>query len=122
MTRDLSEREKVWVALSDLFLDTDVTLHFDYIERVLLAAPMTLEDIDVILRDEVAPVCLPNLYSVAGEWTGFSEDWLIARIETYLAKPVWLRRLGRKKREWQLCQMVPEWPCLRARIAAKRAG
>jgi hypothetical protein len=27
----------------------------------------------------VAPACVLNLYSVAGEWSGFDEEWLIKR-------------------------------------------
>lgn len=119
---DLTERQRVWVALSDLFLDTDVTLHFDYIERELTASPFTIDEIDAILRDEVAPICLFNLYDIAGEWAGFRADWLIKAIEAYLSRPRWFRRLRRRGRAKALDCMVSEWPELRARIIAKRAG
>lgn len=121
MIDGLTPRQNIWVALSDLFLDTDVTLSFEYIEREILASPFTLEDIDLILRDEVAPVCLFNLYSVAGEWAAFHHDWLIPAIESHLAQPAWRRRMGQRRRARQLRAMVPEWPNLRARIAAKAA-
>lgn len=117
-----TDRERVWLALSDLFLDTDVTLSFDYIERELLASPYTLDDIDLILRDEVAPVCLPNLYDVAGAWAGFHHDWLFPEIRAHLARPAWRRWLARRACTRGLKVMVTEWPGLRARIVAKRAG
>lgn len=122
MTADRSERERVWIALSELFLDTDVSSSLDQIQREVIASPFSIEDIDIILRDEVAPVCLPNLYSVAGEWTGFDPDWLLPSIHKYLSQPAWQRRLGRSFRARGLRRMVPEWPDLRSRIIAERIG
>ncbi|MFK7939081.1 MAG: hypothetical protein AB8B82_06860 [Roseovarius sp.] len=120
MTQEWTQRERVWIALSDLFLDTDVTLSFDYVERTILGSPFDMATIDLILRDEVAPVCLFNLYDLAGEWAAFHEDWLIPAIQSYLRRPAWRRRLGRATRTREIRLMVPEWPGLRARIEAKR--
>lgn len=122
MTNAQSERERIWIALSHLFLDTDVSLHFDYVERTLATSSFPMDEIDLILRDEVTPVCIPNLYDVAGEWAGFNEDWLLSNIRRHLARPAWRWRLGRRTRAHQLRQMVTEWPALRARIAAKRSA
>lgn len=74
------DRKPVWSALSDLFLDTDVTLHYDYIVRTCAASPFTIDELEAILKNEVAPVVLPNLYDIAGEWAGFDEDWLVKAI------------------------------------------
>lgn len=115
-------RHKVWIALSDLFLDTDVSLHFDHIQRVLVPAPFSMDELDLILRDEVAPVFLSNLFDIAGEWAGFPEDVIVKKIDAYLLRPAWLRRLGRRRRAKLLGEMVTRWPELRQRIAAQRAA
>jgi len=77
---EIAERKAVWSAFSDLFLDTDVTLNYHYIIRVCGASKLTMEELEYILKYEVAPVALPNLYCVAGEWAGFDEEWLITEI------------------------------------------
>lgn len=122
MIADWKPRQRVWIALSDLFLDTDVSLHFDYITRELVPAPFTLDELDMILRDEVAPVFLPNLLVVAGEWAGFPEERVAQKIGAYLRRPGWWRRLGRPRRAVLLRQFVPEWPALLQRIATEREG
>jgi len=81
MTREeIATRKPVWLALSDLYLDTDVSLSYQYIARILAESPYSIEELEEILRTEVAPVVAPNLFSVAGEWAGFDEQWLISRI------------------------------------------
>lgn len=117
-----SERHRVWIALSDLFLDTDVSIHFDYIEQELAASSFSDTKLDLILRDEVAPVCLPNLHEIAGEWAGFQPEYLVRSIEAYLKRPAWLRRMGQRRRARQLGQLVPEWPEVLDRIRIRRAG
>ncbi|MES2823454.1 MAG: hypothetical protein V4732_07625 [Pseudomonadota bacterium] len=76
----LERRAVVWVALSDLFLDTDVSLSYDYIARVCSESTYTLAELKEILESEVAPTCSANLLSVAGEWAGFDEEWLVNNI------------------------------------------
>lgn len=76
----IAERREVWIALSDLFLDTDVRLNFAYIARVLAASRYTLEELEAICRDEVAPAVESNLLDIAGDWAGFPEEWLIGQI------------------------------------------
>ena len=73
---DLDARRPVWEALSDLFLDTDITLSRDWRVRVLAASPYTLAELDAILRSEIYPVCIHNLFSIAGEWAGFDVQTL----------------------------------------------
>ncbi len=80
------DREKVWVALSDLFLDTDVSLSYDYISRVCADSSFSIQELEDILENEVAPVCAINLLSVAGEWAGFDEEWLFKSITQYKNK------------------------------------
>ncbi len=75
------ERLPVWDALSEFFLDTELQ-DSDYkrIATVLAKSPYTTEEIENILRYEVYPPCHHNLLSVAGEWGGFDERWLVERI------------------------------------------
>lgn len=75
--RDIENRRPVWAALSDLFLDTELQqYHLAYIARILAESPYSLAEIETILYREVYPVCIPNMLSVAGEWAGFSDEWL----------------------------------------------
>lgn len=77
---DLDRRRSVWLALSDLFLDTDVHLWREGNTRRLAASTYSLDELDAILREEVYPACSANLSLVAGEWAGFDPDWLQQRI------------------------------------------
>ena len=54
-------RKPVWIALSELFLDVDPSLAYDYIARTLAASPYTLNELYAILCDEVAPLLKSNL-------------------------------------------------------------
>ncbi len=74
------DREKVWIVLSNLFLDTDVTIYYAHIVEQCAKSPFSLNELEAILKSEVAPVCADNLMTVAGVWEGFDEEWLIASI------------------------------------------
>jgi hypothetical protein len=82
--------EKVCIALSSLYLDTDVTLMHSFIGSQLGASGMTLEEVENLLVFDVHPVLSGNLLRIAGEWDGFDESLLIAQINN--------RRLRGKKR------------------------
>ncbi len=90
---DDDARIPVWNALSDLYLDTDVTLSHDYIVRTLAASPYSLDDLHDMLMYDVHPALYPNLMSVAGEWAGFDDAWLLERIATIRRQPRWRRRI-----------------------------
>ena len=101
---DLDRRRKAWLALSDLFLDTELgELERDGLARVLAALGYTPEELRAILRDEVYPVCAPNLLAVTGNWSGFDLDWLEPRI------------LRRRPPTWHLPGwMLPGWRAISA--------
>ena len=65
MQADLDRRRPAWLALSDLFLDTDVNLFRESNTRLLADSPYTLDELDAILREEVYPACSANLTLVA---------------------------------------------------------
>ena len=93
---DLERRRPVWLALSDLFLDTDVNFLRAANTRLLAASTYSLAELDGILRHEIYPACSFNLRQVAGEWAGFDAGWLERRILCGGPTPrPWWRRLGR---------------------------
>ncbi len=77
---DLESRKRVWIALSNLFLDTDVSLLTESTAQELASSPYSLDDLEEILTTEIYPVCKYNLWNLAGEWAGFDEDWLVERV------------------------------------------
>ncbi|MFD0724879.1 DUF7079 family protein [Lysobacter brunescens] len=94
-TDDLDARIPVWVALSELYLDTDVRFFHDSVARVLAASPYPLDELQRILLDEVHPALHANLLQVAGEWAGFDDAWLVEHVQAVRRRPLWLRRLTR---------------------------
>jgi len=88
---ELAVRRKAWLAFSELYLDDEA--HYPSIADALARSPYSLETLRDILQNEVHPVVCFNLLSVAGEWAGFDEGVLSARIERRLSRPAWLRWL-----------------------------
>lgn len=104
---ELPARRAVWRALSALDLDTDTDAFLPHVAQVLAASPYAEDRLWRILRDEVHPVLHANLLAVAGEWAGFDEDWLAARILRRLARPHWARPFGcvlcgHPRRQWRI--------------------
>lgn len=87
---DVQRRLPVWHALSDVFLDTELQAR-DYhrIGRTLDISGYSLAELRSILEDEVAPAFASNLWSVAGEWAGWSEN----DVQTIMLKSLSRRRL-----------------------------
>lgn len=82
MTSVDADRLKVWQALSWLFLDTEVDERdFAYIARVVRQTGYSAEQTRIILWNEVYPVLGSNLRSVAGEWAGWSDEWLMENLQ-----------------------------------------
>ncbi|MCU0424973.1 MAG: hypothetical protein MUF71_05030 [Candidatus Kapabacteria bacterium] len=88
---DLEHRRPVWVALSDLYLDTEMDDGiYSYIARTCRESPYSWEECEQILWDEVHPVCVGNLLVVAGEWAAFDEQWLEERIISHIQHWGWV--------------------------------
>lgn len=82
---DIKWREPIWVALSDFYLDTELQeADFKSIATTILESPYSLKEVKQINKHEVFPVLYPNLLSIAGEWAGFDEQWLITEISRTL--------------------------------------
>lgn len=76
-----SSRLKVWQALSQFFLDTEVDqATFNHVAKEIQESGYTQTEIHSILWLEVFPVLQGNLKSVAGEWAGWPDDWLLKHI------------------------------------------
>ena len=100
---DVKARRPVWVALSDFWLDTEMSAHTaHYAVRTILESPYSVDQAEAIHWAEVAPALYRNLYplDVAGAWTGFDEAWLVAQCARAARRPPrslrtrWLRQLG----------------------------
>lgn len=113
---DRDARIPVWIALSDLYLDTDVSVFHEAIAETLAASPYSVDDLRDILMDDVHPVLHANLMSVAGEWAGFDEAWLIERIEAVGRQPRWRRRMSR----WFARDIDAQWCALEPMILVAR--
>jgi len=73
-------RVQVWDALSELFLDSERNDEEQLcLAEVIADSPFSFEELAHILFFEVVPVCGPNLFSMAGEWSMFDPDWLIEK-------------------------------------------
>jgi ornithine carbamoyltransferase len=76
---EIERRKPVWAALSDLWLDTELT--DDDLQRiagVMKRSEYSINELRDIYLFEVAPVVFLNLQTVAGEWAGLNEEWLFA--------------------------------------------
>ena len=92
--REIADRKPVWTALSSLYLDTELQERdFEGIAKIIQKSPYSLDEVKTIDKYEVFPVLIPNLLSVAGEWAGFNEEWLVDAIIRNLPKRDSTRRL-----------------------------
>jgi len=86
-TLNIEERKPIWIALSDFYLDTELQeSDFRHIAFKIIESPYSFEKVEEINKYEIFPVLQANLMSVAGEWAGFNEKWLVDRIMESLAE------------------------------------
>lgn len=117
-SEDLANRRVAWEALSDLYLDTDISHARRWRAGKLAPLPYSTDELEGILVEEVHPVCRWNLFCVAGAWAGFDQEWLESKILARLRSPLRnLRcvRLGRLPSE-----VSCEWNLTKAEISALR--
>lgn len=81
--RSLDDKEAVWMALSDLFVDGDID-HEHIANQVL---HLSISEVEQILFYEVAPVCMSNLLMPAPTvCERFSESYVLPRVRQHLDK------------------------------------
>lgn len=91
----IAQRRPLWIVLSELFLDTELTpADWARIAQVMADSGLSVRELRAVYVREVAPVVAANLRTVAGVWSGFDEEWLCAQI---------IRRL--RHRSWWTCFM-----------------
>lgn len=106
------QRRPLWIALSELFLDTELTpADLTRIAQVMTDSGLSLRELREVYAREVAPVVSGNLCTVAGVWSGFEEAWLVAQIVRHLRRrarwtrfaPAWLWApgLGMTESQWR---------------------
>ncbi len=87
------QRQAVWMALSDLFIDNEIGYE-SIAERV---AHLSIPEIQHVLFYEVAPVCMSNLLVLTpANSKGFTEDDIFPKVEQHLQK-MKMDRLYRQK-------------------------
>lgn len=78
---DADTRVALWQVFSEFFLDTELTeATFQHVARIVRESGVTKDEAEAVLWNEVFPVLHHNLQSVAGEWAGWSREWLVANI------------------------------------------
>ena len=125
-----TEREDVWYALSDLYLDTELNAaDYAYIAGVVAKTTFSLDEIEFILFEEVHPTFCWNLTQVAGHWGDFGRDRSVELVTSYLDSPQpasWLQKLHAKVRERVVDSLktlvLPDWQKLEIRIVEIREG
>ncbi len=81
----ISRRLPAWCALAELFLDTELQpADYDRIVDALLAADLSVCSAERILLEEVAPAFMANILGIAGEWSGWREDFVKERVLGHL--------------------------------------
>lgn len=107
-----ADRIAIWKSMANHFLDNDTDDEIPETARLCVACGLTVEEARDIWCYEVSPAVWLNLYSVAGEWAGWDEAWLIDRIEKLRARPSGpIRRLFQRR-----AQRYQAWRAIEARM------
>jgi hypothetical protein len=120
----LAAKRPVWIALAELYLDTEHTARdLERIAEVLARSPFSVSQLREIELWEVAPVVGCNLRRPAGVWAGFDADWLVrACAERAQRRPGFLRAaIRRGMRRLAARATASEWRRLALLTAAWRA-
>ncbi|MEH6491016.1 DUF7079 family protein [Halopseudomonas sp.] len=81
MPPPIATRAALWAAFSELFLDTDIGADTHrFVARRIIESGLSPEAVLKVLWLEVFPALCDNLRVVAGEWAGFTDEWLSERI------------------------------------------
>ncbi len=91
---DREEREVIWLALSNIYLDTELQeSDFRILAREIKVTNLALEEVVKINKLEVYPVLYINLLTSVGVWTGFDEEWFFDSIQKVLGAKANSKRL-----------------------------
>jgi hypothetical protein len=70
----------VWKSMAEHFLDTENREGIPQTALLCVHAGLTIEEAHAVWLREVSPVVGANLLSVAGEWAGWDEEWLVTEV------------------------------------------
>lgn len=100
----VARRSALWLALAELFLDTDTKRFRRSIAETIVKEGFTAEEAERILRWDVRPALYWNLLHAAGEWSGWDETWVLARVQEARRRPPLFCRgpLRRWCRNWYM--------------------
>lgn len=77
MSSETERRLSIWQALSELFLDTELSeVTSKYIARAVIKSEYSPAEVKRILWQEVFPALESNLRSITGVWEGYPREWL----------------------------------------------
>lgn len=110
---------KIWAALSDAFLDTEVD--YNSIARQVYEYPITI--LEHMFFTEVTPVCAANAFAVIPTvWAAFDEEWLAEEITKNLSKKhtVFSRFIERIKLKFFRKYFAEEWQEIASAIKAEQ--
>lgn len=113
-------REALWLALSELWLDTELQpFQHSHIAKVMRASGLPLDELEAILLYEVAPALWQNAHSVAGVWSGFDPDWLfeVCRGNREKRGNRWYRLRCRLLKRAMLGPVKEDWQKAKDRLA-----
>jgi hypothetical protein len=78
---DKKNRAPVWWAMSELFLDSELDgSDFVYMAKRCAPTQYTNKNFEHILLKEVFPAFHENLIAVAGDWAGWSEEYVVNQV------------------------------------------
>ena len=108
---EIERRLPLWIALSDLFLDTEPTRStYENIARTIIGHGFQPEHAEAIFREDVAPAFWINLLAPAGEWQGWEDGLVRERVIRSRRSPI------SRFAAWLFCRRIvdEEW----AKVAA----
>lgn len=94
MDNSIVTRKQIWLALSEFYLDTELTDADLYrIAKTFHQSGFSIDTIKEIDIYEVFPVLQSNLLSAAGSWAGFDHDWLFKECESmHIKRQTWYHK------------------------------
>lgn len=114
------EQIKIWAALSDAFVDTEV--NFQYIAKQVSHYPLPI--LEQIFFTEVAPACAGNAFSVIPSvWTAFDPQSLATEISQHRNKKhtKFSKLVAQIKLKFLRKYFAEEWQEIARAIEAERA-
>ncbi|ETW98011.1 MAG: hypothetical protein ETSY1_20500 [Candidatus Entotheonella factor] len=89
-------REELWVAMSDLWLDTELSEdRLDEIATVVRDSGLSREELEAVFETELAPFLGLNGLTVAGVWDGFDPDWVCQQARRHSRRSLFARFLAK---------------------------